>query len=148
LHRFAQVLGIDHSRLAQADPAAANTSLDTIDVELLRAVTARTAGRLDRQAQRSLINEGLLPVLRRLDRPRRPLRLPASFQPLMSRAAAHDIEAIAAAGCHVHGSLDELLPGSDAFEDGQEARHQVPQTDILDAAIDTLVAMAHTQTHR
>ena len=57
----------------------------------------------------------VLPVLRRLDRPRRPLRLPASFQPLMSEAAARDMEAIAAAGCHIHGDLDELLPGSEAF---------------------------------
>jgi hypothetical protein len=107
-------------------------------------VTAQTAGRLDRQAQRGLINEGLLPVLRRLNRPRRPLRLPASFQPLMGEAATRDMEAIVAAGCRVYGDLDELLPGSDAFEDNQEARHHVPETDILNAAIDALVAMAQT----
>jgi hypothetical protein len=145
LHRFTQALGIDDSRLTPADIAAANTSLDAIDVELLRAVTARTAGRLDRRAQRDLINEGLLPVLRRIDRPRRPLRLPASFQPLMIEAAARDTKAIAAAGCHVHGDLAELLPSGEAFEDDQEAHHHVQQTDVLNAAIDTLVAMTRTQ---
>src|SRR5260370_14683676 len=71
------------------------------DVELLRAVIARTTGRVDRRAQRTLINERLLPLLREAGRPRRPLRLPASFQPLMSEAAARDVAAITAAGCHV-----------------------------------------------
>ncbi len=145
LHRFAKILGIDDSRLAVAAAAVANTSLDAIDVELLRAVTARTARWVDRRAQRDLINERLLPVLRRPDRPRRPLRLPASFQPLMSEAAARDMEAIAAAGCHVHGDLDELLPRREAFEADQQARHQVPQADILNAAIDALVTLAQTQ---
>ena len=148
MQRFAQILGIDHSRLAAADAAAANTSLDAIDVELLRGVTARTARCLDRRAQRGLINERLLPVLRRLERARRPLRLPASFQPLMSEAAARDVEAIGAAGCHVHGDLDELLPGAEAFADEQEPRHQVPQTDIMNAAIDALVAIARNSAAR
>jgi hypothetical protein len=143
--RFARAIGIDDSRLTTADAAAANTSLDAVDVELLRAVTARTSGRLDRRAQRGLINEHLVPLLRELDRPRRPLRLPASFQPLMSEAAARDMEAIAASGCHVHGDLDELLPGSEAFEGDQEATRHVAQTDLLDAAIDALVTLAQTR---
>ena len=143
--RFARAVGIDDSRLGTADAAAANTSLDAIDVELLRAVTARTSKRLDRRAQRGLINDHLIPLLRELDRPRRPLRLPASFQPLMSEAAARDMEAIAAAGCHVHGDLDELLPGREAFEDEGETSHQVSQTDILNAAIEALVLSAQTQ---
>jgi hypothetical protein len=144
LHRFTQILGIDDSRLVTAS-ALANASLDVIDVELLRMVTARTAGQLDRRAQRGLINDRLLPVLQRLDRPRRPFRLPASFQLLMTEAAARDIEAISATGCHVHGDLDELLPGSGAFEVDREARDQVPQADVLNVAIDALVTMARTQ---
>jgi hypothetical protein len=98
--------------------------------------------RLDRRAQRGLINDRLIPLLRELDRPRRPLRLPASFQPLMSEAAARDREAITTAGCHVHGDLDELLPGREAFEDEREARRQVSQTDMLNAAIEALVLSA------
>lgn len=144
LHRFAEVLGIDDSRVVTVG-ALANTSLDAIDVELLRTVTARTAGQLDRRAQRGLINDGLLPVLQRLDRPRRPFRLPASFQRLMTEAAARDIEAISATGCHVHGDLDELLPGGEAFEVDREARDHVPQADVLNVAIDALVTMARTQ---
>jgi hypothetical protein len=138
--RFARAIGIDDSRLSTA--AAPNTSLDAIDVELLRAVTARTSERLDRRAQRGLINDHLIPLLRELDRPRRPLRLPASFQPLMSDAAARDMAAIGAAGCHVHGDLDELLPGREAFEDERETTRQVSQADILNAAIDALVMSA------
>ena len=144
LHRFAEVLGIDDSRLVTAG-AHANASLDAIDVELLRRVTARTAGQLDRRAQRCLINDGLLPVLRGLDRPRRPFRLPASFQLLMTEAAARDIEAISATGCHVHGDLDELLPGGGTFEVDREAGDHVPQTDVLNVAIDALVTMARRQ---
>ena len=140
--RFARATGIDDSRLSTT--AAANTSLDAIDVELLRAVTARTSERLDRRAQRGLIGH-LIPLLRELDRPRRPLRLPASFQPLMSEAAVRDMAAIGAAGCHVHGDLDELLPGKEAFEDERETSRQVAQADILNAAIDALVRSAQTQ---
>jgi hypothetical protein len=143
--RFARAIGIDDSRLSTADAAAANTSLDAIDVDLLRAVTARTSQRLDRRAQRSLINEHLIPLLRELDRPRRPLRLPVSFQPLMSDAAGRDGAAITAAGCRVHGDLDELLPGGEAFDDEQEASRQVSQTDILDAAIEALIMSVQTQ---
>lgn len=144
LHRFAQALGIDDSQLVTAG-ARANPALDAIDVELLRTVTARTAGQLDRRAQRGLINDGLLPVLQRLDRPRRPFRLPTSYQRLMTEAAARDIEAISATGCHVHGDLDELLPGGGAFEIDREARDHVLQADVLNAAIDAVVNMARTQ---
>jgi hypothetical protein len=141
--RFARALGIDGSPLRPADAAAANTSLDAVDVELLRAVIARTSDRLDRRAQRRLINGHLIPLLRESRRPRQPLRLPAAFRPLMSQAAAHDTQAIVAAGCHVHGDLDELLPGSEAFEDDREPGHQVSQADILDAAIDALAVSTH-----
>jgi hypothetical protein len=141
--RFARAIGIDDSRLSTA--AAANASLDVIDVELLRAVTARTSGWLDRRAQRGLINGHLIPLLREVDRPRRPLRLPASFQSLMNEAAASERAAIAAAGCHVHGDLDELQPGSEAFEDEQETGRQVSQADMLNAAIDALVISAQKQ---
>jgi hypothetical protein len=54
--------------------------------------------------------------------------------------------AIAAAGCHVHGDLDELLPGREGFEGDQEACYQVAETDILNAAIDALVTIAQNQT--
>ena len=76
LERFAGVLGLDPAalRTAAADP---NTSLDAVEVELLRAVTASTAARLDRRAQRGLINEHLIPLLRGLGPPQaRALRLP------------------------------------------------------------------------
>jgi len=143
LHRFARALGVDGSRFVTAG-AVANTSLDAVDVELLRAVTARTAARLDRSAQRGLIRETLTPALRRVDRPRRPLRLPASFQPLMAEAAARDTAAITDAGCHLHGDLAELAPTAGAFEDGQQPRHAVAQADVLAAAIDVLVTLAGT----
>src|SRR5258708_40165277 len=82
LYRFAGVLGLDLTEL-RIDDADTNTSLDAVEVELLRVVTARTAARLDRRAQRDLINAHLVPLLRDLDRPRRRLRLPASLRPLM-----------------------------------------------------------------
>jgi hypothetical protein len=63
----------------------------------------------------------------------------------MTEAAARDAEAIAATGCHVHGDLDELSPGGEAFEGDREARAQVAQHDVLDVAIDALVTMARTQ---
>lgn len=56
------------------------------------------------------------------------------------QAAAGDMQAIAAAGCHVHGDLDEILPGSDAFDDGREPGQQVTPADMLNAAIDALTA--------
>jgi hypothetical protein len=143
--RFARAIGIDDSRLSTAATVAANASLDVIDVQLLRAVTARTSGRLDRRAQRGLIKDHLVPLLRKVDRPRRPLRLPASFQSLMNEAAARDRAAIAAAGCHVHGDLDELLPGREAFEGEQETGRQVSQADMLNAAIDALILSAQTR---
>ena len=62
-----------------------------------------------------------------------------------TRNVARDMEAIAATGCHVHGDLDELLPGSEAFEDDQEATRQVAQADLLNAAIDALVTLAQTR---
>jgi hypothetical protein len=144
VHRFANVLGLDPTRL-RADEAKANTSLDGVDVALLRAVTGRTAARLDRRAQRRLINGHLVPLLRELDRPRRPLRLPASLHPLMMEAGVRDVAALTAAGCHVHGDLDELLPDDDAFGNGRATERPVSEADVLTAAIDALVAVARRQ---
>lgn len=138
--RFAGVLGIDSARLSPAAPAAVNASLDAVDTELLRAVTARTAGTLDRRAQRRLINLHIIPLLRQSQRSRQPLRLPAAFRSLMDQAAAQDMQAITAAGCNVHGDLDELLPGIDAFEEDREPGRQAAPADMLNAAIDALAA--------
>ena len=63
----------------------------------------------------------------------------------MNEAAASDRTAITAAGCHVYGDLDELLPGTEAFEDEQETGRQVSQADMLNTAIDALVISAQTQ---
>jgi hypothetical protein len=123
---------------------AANASLDAIDVALLRAVTARTGGRLDCRAQRRLINDHLIPLLRESGRPRWPPRLPVSYRQLMSEAAARGVAAIEAAGCHMHGDLDELLPGGETFGDEQETS-RVSQTDVLNAAIEALVMSARSR---
>jgi hypothetical protein len=144
LHRFSGVLGIDPAVL-RASEAMVNTSLDAIDVALLRAVTAQTAARLDRSAQQELINGHLVSLLRKLDRPRRPLRLPASLRSAMTEAGARDVAAVTAAGCQIHGDLDELKPDDDAFLSGRETEGQVSETDILTAAIDALVAAVRDQ---
>ena len=144
LHRFGAALGIDPARLT-APGAPANTSLDAAAVELLRAVLARTSGQLDRRAQRELINERLVPLLRHPGRRGQPLRLPASFRLLMSQAATQDVAAITAAGWHLHGDLDDLQPGSQAFEDDHSSGHPVPQADILTATIDALITSVQSQ---
>lgn len=141
LYRFAGVLGLDLTEL-RIDDADTNTSLDAVEVELLRVVTARTAARLDRRAQRDLINAHLVPLLRELDRPRRRLRLPASLRPLMSEAGLDDAEILTAAECHVHGNLDELMPDAEAFDDDRPAESDVSLTDVLMVAADALVAAA------
>jgi hypothetical protein len=144
LGRFAEALGLDPTRLTAAD-APANASLDAVGVELLRAVIAQTTGRLDRRAQRRLINGQLVPLLRDERRARRPLRLPASFQDLMRDAAARDIEAITTAGGHVHGDLDDLRPTAEAFEGSRTPDRPVAQAEILAAAVDALIAAARRQ---
>jgi hypothetical protein len=141
LQRFAGVLGLDPAALRTAD-ADPNTSLDAVEVELLRAVTACTSARLDRQAQRDLINLRLIPLLRGLDRPRRALRLPASLQPLMRRAGECDVETLTALRCHIHGDLGELVPHEEAFDSDDPSGSPVSPADILTVAIDALIAAA------
>ena len=143
LKRFAGILGYQPAEL-RTDNANANTSLGAVEVDLLRTVTARTADRLDRRAQRDLINEHLIPLLRELDRPRRPLRLPGSFRPLMRDAGLEDVEILTAVGCHVHGNLDELIPDAEAFDDDANDP-RVSVTDVLGMAIDALVAAGQTR---
>ena len=63
----------------------------------------------------------------------------------MSQAATQDVAAITAAGCHLHGDLDDLQPGSQAFEDDHTAGHPVPQADILTATIDGLITSVRSQ---
>ena len=141
LQRFARVLGLDPAALRTAD-ANPNTSLDAVEVELLRAVTACTAALLDRRAQRDLIGEHLIPLLRGLDRPRRARRLPASLQPLMMRAGECDVETLTTAGCHIHGDLGDLLPDEEAFDGDDPSESPVSAADVLTVAIEALVAAA------
>lgn len=144
IERFGEVLGIDPSQLGAGEQKL-NPSLDAVGVALMRAVTERTAGRLDQPAQKALIAGRLVPLLRSLDLPRRPLRLPGSMRPLMAEIGAGDQAALAAAGCHIHGDLADLLPQDSAFADGtcghgQTAGSTVSDADVLAVAVDMLVA--------
>jgi hypothetical protein len=139
LHRFADVLGIDPAHL-RASEDKANIPLDATDVALVRAVSARTVGRLDRRAQQDLINNRLVPLLRELDRPVRPLRLPASLRPSMMKVGTDDVAALTAAGCHIHGDLDDLRPDDEAFDTVGTVDGAMAPAEVLAVAVDALVA--------
>jgi hypothetical protein len=137
LHRFAHILGLDAASL-RTEGANANTSLGAVEVEFLRAVTARTAARLDRRAQRDLIGR-MVPLLQGLDLTQQPVRLPAPIQHLMREASAHDIRALTETGSNIHGDLDELMPDEEELGNSRTSTLTISQNDLMNLAIDALV---------
>ena len=104
--RFFAAVGIDAAQLDVGEPRT-NAALDWVQAELLRRLTAATAGTMDLRAQRRLINKGIVPRLRPAD-PAYTIPVPPSALTWVNRETLRRIEGLKTSGCVLHGDLDDL----------------------------------------
>jgi hypothetical protein len=139
LDRFAAALGIDTSTwTTDDDGAAANPSLDRVQVELLRRLNLSTSASVDRRAQRRLVQGALLPRMRAAN-PQRRIRLPPSERGWIEAETSRRIERLRSSGAVVYGDLAELEVPTDTWD---EVSFDFSDADLLDEAIH-LLASSH-----
>jgi hypothetical protein len=137
-HRFAQAAGLPDA-LPNPSGSEGNASLDRAQVEVLRALNVELRSSLEPDQYRTWVRELL--AKRALasravgDRP----QLPAVYLPRVQELTDEMGHAIAGAGYHLVGSLDELAPR--AAPAGAMA--PLPVEAVRDAAIAGMAAMIH-----
>lgn len=140
--RYFGVLGVDHTRL-RADRTRSNSSLGTVQAELLRRVNLALGERLPkprlgyaRVAKWFLTERFLVP------QGGRPPLLPRSARGWTERLAQEWVAGIRASGYAVAGDLADLLPDRAHFEKGIS---EPGRDELLDAAT---LALADILVHR
>lgn len=129
--RYFGVLGVDHTRL-QAEQTRSNSSLGTVQAELLRRVNLALGERLPkprlgyaRVAKWFLTEQFLVPQAGR------PPLLPQSAERWCTQLAEAWVAGIREAGYDVAGDLADLLPDAAHFARGME---EPDDAEVLDAA--------------
>lgn len=139
--RFATVVGIDHSSV---DPRRAfqNSSLGAAEATVLRRVNLALKDEVGwplynelvkhHLAQDVLVNrEGTIPIL-----------LPSTDREWAAERSAAMIDGLRAAGYHVVGSLEDLLPSPPSAQgNAQPATDEPPVEAQLDVAVDAIAAL-------
>ena len=136
--RFAHVLGVDPTSV-DLTRARANASLGLPETELLRRMNARLPREVPGWYYTVNVKEQLAhqALARRATKGR--LELPVDRAEWAADHAAKTIEGLTAAGYDIVGDMDELRPRPTAGT-GTEA-DEVPAEDVLDAALDAIVAL-------
>ncbi|MDQ3627779.1 MAG: hypothetical protein M3419_03015 [Actinomycetota bacterium] len=131
LERFCEAVGLDATRLL-VEMGKANASLDAVQTELIRRLTRATRGDLDVRAQRRLVNAAVLPRLRAAQAARA-LRVPATLRRWVEAETERRIAAIRAGGAVLHGDLDDLHAGDEAY--AEDAGRAISERELLDEAL-------------
>ncbi|WP_019813090.1 hypothetical protein, partial [Saccharomonospora saliphila] len=142
--RFASVLGLDTTGLSTAI-GLHNFSLGTAETELLRRLNERVVDEIDWPRYASFVKEHLAErVLARRSGGARP-QLPPEAHDWACHTARRFVDEIGAAGYHVVGDLDELIPEPPASEqpDASSPEAQMPDdAALLDLALEVLADLA------
>ncbi len=107
--RFGEVVGFDATRFAPAGAAAANTSLGTDEVDLLRRVNLALAKRVEQPAYGEVVKGLYAGALLDAGRSARPV-VPADMHDAFTVVGERWVKAIDRAGYTVHGDPADLLP--------------------------------------
>lgn len=115
--RFARATGIDPQAVPPKEVPRVNASLGVADIELVRRMNVIVSQRDELRRDATPTSAGRRAAIGRRvttggDRSVAPT-YPATLQPWVIEQSARMTEALAALGCAVIGSLDELTPGAD-----------------------------------
>ena len=136
LERYCRVLGVRADDLAPG-PGASNTSLGRVQAELLRQVNLGLPDDLRRRQVYGDVGKRWFAsqVLARQDGDR--ILVPERLRPWCERVADAQVAALAEAGYHVEGDLDDLRCRDSAF--GPDADAGPSEAEISSAAVAALV---------
>ena len=138
--RFCAVFGIE-AGWAPQDSDQVNSSIGTAETALLRKLNRRLRKELDTTDYRALVNQLLVheTLAHRSDMTR--ATLPPAMYPWASGIAEEWIEWIEGSGINVVGDVDELRPVAPAADERWRDPDRPQRGEMLDAAIDALVAI-------
>jgi hypothetical protein len=138
LHRLAAAIGFDVASWERSAEAM-NESLDLVQAELIRRLNLATASYLGRRAQRRLVNDSLLPHIRKADLTRK-LRIPVAERHWIEAETQRRIASLEASNAVIHGDLGELEARLADWDDKTQA---VAEADLLTEAL-LLLAASHS----
>lgn len=135
LERFGAVLGVNPDDL-EPEERPANTSLGRVQAEVLRRVNQGLSPELRRRQVYGSVGKRFFSsqVLSRQDG--RPIRVPEEFRAWCEQVADDQVAALAAAGYHVSGGLEDLRCPDGAFS---ETESRPTDGEVAEAAIAALV---------
>ena len=118
LERFCRVLEIDPSGLVPEE-GPGNTSLGRVQAEVLQRVNAELPAELRRRNAYGDVGKRFFAVPVLGSQARRPIRVPLRFREWCEEVTERQVAALADAGYHVEGSLEELRCAPSAFAEDE-----------------------------
>ncbi len=134
--RFASAVGIDPGS-CEIMTARSNTSMGLVEAELLRQVNERIGGRLEDVRERARWIRDLLANRVLVRRTGEAFSVSAEEAHRLRHRSLAAVEALSQAGYHVVGSLDDLIPPSDAAT-SLRAAADVTEGELLAVAVDAI----------
>lgn len=139
--RFAGLVGLDAERY-DTEVSGTNPSLGVAEANLLRRINVALDGRVGWPVYHRLVKNYLAQkvLAARSDQTR--IELPPEESSWAAKASQEIVDGLRAAGYHVVGDLDELLPAPPHAAD-ERPRHPEDATDpeMLDAAVDAIAGL-------
>jgi hypothetical protein len=146
--RYFGVLGVDHTRLA-AEQTRSNTSLGTVQAELLRRVNVALGERLPKPRQGyARVAKWYLTERFLVPQGGRPPLLPQSAERWCSRLTQEWVAGIRAAGYDVAGDLADLLPDASHFSGAVAEPDDAELVDAAALALADILADRHDELGR
>ena len=140
-HRFAEAAGLDRLPL-DLDVEPRNVSLGVVEAELLRRINGALEGRFPHRFYddlvRAVLAEQVLVAPGRANAASERPTLPPKQQVWVEERSRQLVEAIRAAGYHVVGDLDDLVPGEEP--DGRQPEDLSPD-ELLPVALDAITGL-------
>ncbi|MEW2355400.1 hypothetical protein [Spirillospora sp. NPDC029432] len=139
LERFCALIGADPDGL-DTSQVFGNPSLGVAETELVRRINLATRDTVDWPVHDVYVKHDLAQERLTARAGATRIRLPEAYRPWVLERSRELAGALAAAGYGVVGDLDDLVPafpGTAATADPGE----IPETDVLDAALDAVVAL-------
>ncbi len=144
LHRFCEVLGVDHTMLKR-EVAKPNPGLGYPQAELLRRVNARLAPQDRRREVYGSIGKAWFAAKVLGQQKGASIRIPAAHADWIRGLSKRYSDAIRTGGYRVVGALADLDPAPSAFDAEGEA---VTLEQVSDAAVDALAAVLAERAER
>ncbi len=137
--RFAGVMGIEPD-VYDTNTALTNSSLGSVEAALLRRLNRELRGNVQWPVYQKVVKRFLaLEVLAQRSDPQK-IALPADQREWVNVCSGELVDGLRAAGYHVSGDLEELIPRRSAGDDPLPA-DEVPVEQELEAAVDAIAGL-------